>query len=264
MRTFASRNRAAVLLALVAAAGPLAAADGPALPFGKSLAGGQELPLPFGIGLTVYGQHQEYQLAKLAFDLPGVTIDPGAIAIDNGIQEVNVQLDAWLFPFLNLFGIAGKIDGRTNVDFSRVAGLPVPLGRLRIDYDGEVYGLGATLAAGGANWFGSLTTIWTTENLSGDFDSDAEALVISPRVGLRDERGAVWIVATYQDAQETHKGTIALPFLGPVGFDVELEEHDPWSFGVGAAAALSEHWSLHLEGGLAQRRTAEFGATYRF
>jgi hypothetical protein len=193
-----------------------------------------------------------------------VTIDPEAIAIDNGIQEANVQLDAWLFPFLDLFGIAGKIDGRTNVDFTRVAGLPVPLGRLRIDYDGEVYGLGVTLAAGGPRWFGSLTTIWTTESLAGDFESDAEALVVSPRLGLRDERGAFWIGATYQDAQETHRGTIVLPFLGPVGFDVELESHDPWNFQIGAAAALSEHWGLHAEGGLGKRQTAEFGATFRF
>jgi hypothetical protein len=43
------------LLLLAALTGPLAAADGPALPFAKSLAGGQELPLPFGVGLTVYG-----------------------------------------------------------------------------------------------------------------------------------------------------------------------------------------------------------------
>lgn len=264
MRSIRQAVRVVVVSALAATAGPLAAADGPGLPFGKSLAGGQELPLPFGVGLTVYSQNQDYRLARLGFDLADVTIDSGAIAIDNGIQEVNVQLDAWLLPFLNVFAIAGKIDGRTNVDFTRVAGLPVPLGRLRIDYDGEVYGLGTTLAAGKGNVFGMLTAIWTTENLTGDFDSEAEALVVSPRVGLRDERGAVWIGATYQDVQETHRGTITLPFLGPIGFDVELEEEDPWNFHVGAATALSKHWTLHAEGGLAQRATAEFGATYRF
>lgn len=264
MSKFGSRSRIAVLIALVAVASPLAAADGPALPFGKSLAGGQELPLPFGIGLTVYGQQQEYKLAKLAFDLPGVSIDPDALAIDNSIEDLNVQLDVWLFPFLNLFGIIGQVDGRTTVDFSDVQGLPIPLGRLRIDYDGELYGAGITLAGGGDNWFGSLTGIWTTEDLSGEFESDAEALIVSPRIGLRNARGAFWIGATYQDAQETHKGTIALPFLGPVGFDVELEDEHPWNFHVGAATALSAHWGLHVEGGLAQRRTAEFGATYRF
>ena len=147
MSKFGSRSRSAVLMALVAVASPLAAADGPALPFGKSLAGGQELPLPFGIGLTVYGQQQEYKLAKLAFDLPGVSIDPNALAIDNSIEDVNVQLDVWLFPFLNLFGLVGQVDGRTTVDFSAVQGLPVRLGRLRIDYDGELYGAGITLAA---------------------------------------------------------------------------------------------------------------------
>jgi len=264
MSNWGSRGWVALLAGFLAATGPLAATDGPALPFGRSLAGGQELPLPFGIGLTVYGQQQEYQLAKLAFGLPGVAIDPGQLQIDNSIEDFNVQFDVWLFPFLNVFGLVGNVDGKTTVDFSGVEGLPVPLGRLRIDYDGEMYGGGLTLVGGNDYWFGSVTAIWTQQDLSGEFESDAEAMVISPRIGLRNRRGAFWVGATYQDAQETHQGTIVLPFLGPVAFDVELEDQHPWNFHVGGATSISEHWALHLEGGLAQRRTAEFGVTYRF
>ena len=259
-----ARYRTGILVLVALAAGAPALAGESVLPFGKSLAGGEELPLPFGVGLTVYGQSQDYGLKKLVFSLPGISVDPGAIQIDNSIQEVNVQLDVWLFPFLNLFGIAGSIDGITNVDFSEVPGLPVPLGRLRIDYDGEVYGFGANLVGGGDGWFSSLTTIWTSESLSGDFNSNVEAWVVTPRLGLRDDRGAVWIGATYQDVQETHQGRIELPFLGPVDFDVELEARDAWNLQIGAATAISKRWHLHLEGGFAERLSAEFGATARF
>jgi len=252
-----------LLLGLLASTGPALTQDS-VLPFGKSLAGGEELPLPFGIGLTIYGQTQDYGLKRLAFDYPGINVDPKAIGVDNSIQEANIQLDVWLFPFLNLFGIAGTVDGTTNVDLSSVPGLPVPLGKLRIEYDGEVYGFGANLVGGGQGWFASLTTIWTQENLSGDFDSNVEAWVITPRVGLRDDRGAVWVGATYQDVQETHQGTIELPFLGPVAFDVELEAKDAWNIQLGAATAISKRWHLHVEGGFAQRLSAEFGATARF
>jgi len=252
-----------MVAALLLAGAPAFAGDS-VLPFGKSLAGGEELPLPFGVGLTVYGQTQDYGLKKLAFDFPGLSVDPGVIGVDNSIQEMNIQLDVWIFPFLNLFGILGSVDGITNVDLSGVQGLPFSLGRLRIDYDGEVYGVGANLVAGGQGWFASLTTIWTQENLSGDFESDVQAWIITPRLGLRDDRGAVWIGATYQDVEETHQGTIVLPFVGPVAFDVELEAKDAWNIQIGAATEISKHWHLHVEGGFAQRLSAEFGATARF
>lgn len=252
-----------LLLGLLATAGPALAQES-VLPFGKSLAGGEELPLPFGIGLTIYGQTQDYGLKRLAFDFPGIVIDPKTIAVDNSIQEANLQLDVWVFPFLNLFGILGTVDGSTNVDLPAVPGLPVPLGMLRIEYDGEVYGLGANFVGGGDGWFASLTTIWTQENLSGDFDSNVEAWVITPRVGLRDDHGAVWIGTTYQDVQETHEGSITIPFLGPVAFDVELEAKNAWNIQIGAATAISKRWHLHVEGGFAQRLSAEFGATARF
>ncbi len=255
---------AKIVVSIWLVAGAPALAGDAVLPFGKSLAGGEELPLPFGVGLTVYGQTQDYGLKKLAFNLPGISIDPDAIRIDNSIQELNIQIDVWVLPFLNLFGIAGAIDGTTNVDFSQVQGLPIPLGRLRIEYDGEVYGLGANLVGGGQGWFASLTTIWTTENLSGDFNSAAEAWIVTPRLGVRNDRGAVWIGTTYQDVQETHEGTIELPFLGPVDFDVELESRNAWNLQIGAATAISKRWHLHVEGGFAERLSAEFGATARF
>jgi hypothetical protein len=175
-----------------------------------------------------------------------------------------VQLDAWLFPFLNVFGIAGKIDGLTRVDLSRVSASPIPLGLLDIDYDGDVYGVGVTLVGGNDRYFGSLTGIWTTENLSGDFESDAEALVVSPRIGIHDERTSAWVGATFQDAKEVHQGRIVLPVVGSVGFDVHLKERDPWNVQVGMATSLGEHWQVHAEGGFAKRLTAELGATYRF
>lgn len=250
--------------ALVVAAVGASMADAGVLPFGKDWVKDQRLPLPYGAGLTFYAQNQGYELDRLTLSLPGLAIDPNQVGIDNRIREINVQLDAWLLPFLNVFGIAGKIDGTTRVDLSRVAASPIPLGLLDIDYDGDVYGVGATLVGGNERYFGSLTGIWTTENLSGDFNSDAEALVLSPRVGIHDDRTSAWIGATYQDAQETHKGTISLPVVGSVGFDVELKDRDPWNLQVGIATAFTEHWQVHAEGGFAKRLTAEFGATYRF
>jgi hypothetical protein len=249
-------------LAAVCAGASLAQAGG--LPWGREWAGDARLPLPYGAGLTFYAQNQGYELDRLSLSLPGLAVGADEVGIDNRIRELNVQLDAWLLPFLNVFGIAGKIDGLTRVDLSRVEASPIPLGLLDIDYDGDVYGVGTTVVAGNQRYFASLTGIWTTERLSGDFSSDAEALVVSPRFGIHDERTSAWVGATFQDAKEAHQGRITLPVIGSVGFDVHLKERDPWNVQVGMATALSEHWHLHAEGGFAKRLSAELGATYRF
>lgn len=222
-----------------------------------------QLPPPFGIGLTVYGQSQEYSIESLSFSVPGLVVDPDALEIDNQIQEINVKLDYWVLPYLNVFGIIGQLDGKTRVDLTGAA-LPIPLTHLTIDYDGEVYGGGVTVAVGGEKWFGSLTGIYTDTSLSGDFESSVTALVVSPKIGLHGDRGAVWVGAMYQDAQEEHAGRITLPFVGATDFAVELASKDEINLVVGMAAGLTDHWHLELEGGTVGRLSGSVGLTYRF
>lgn len=221
------------------------------------------LPRPFGVGITLYGQSQDYSLERLSFDLPGLAVDTGAIAIDNQLAEQNLKLDYWLLPFLNVFAIAGRLEGQTDVDFSAVP-LPVPLSRVSIQYDGEVYGGGVTFAIGGERWFGSLTGIYTDTEVSGDFDSSVTALVVTPKVGLHGDRGAFWVGAMYQEAEEEHAGTISLPFLGSVGFDVKLAEEDSINLLFGMSAGITEHLHVELEGGTVGRLSGSVGLTWRF
>ena len=259
------RWRSRIVFCCIAVVASVAARAGAAaLPLGASLAGGQSLPDPWGLSVTVYGQSQKYELTSLSFDLPGVTVDKGTIGIENVVQEGNAEVDLWLLPFLNLFAIGGKIDGKTDVNLGDVQGLPVRLDNLRITYHGTVYGFGTTLAGGNDTYFGSLTYTWTNESLGGQFDSTASAWLIGPRVGIHDKWGSAWIGATYQKAQERHKGTIDLPFLGNVGFDVKLADRHPWNLQAGVETGLSRHWHMHIEGGFADRVSTEMGFTYRF
>src|SRR5512145_214888 len=89
-------------LAVVSAGAGAAGADGPV--WGKDWAAGQTLPLPFGVGITVYEQHQDYTITSLVVGVPGFeSLPTDRLDIDNRIREVNVKLDAWLLPFLNVF-----------------------------------------------------------------------------------------------------------------------------------------------------------------
>jgi hypothetical protein len=258
------RFHVSLLLILALSLGlPVLAGANP-LPFGKEHVDPARLPLPIGIGLTIYSQNQEYSLARLSFQAPGFEgVNTDGLAISNELDELNLKLDAWILPFLNVFGIIGQLDGSTKVGLSQLE-LPIQLSDLTVNYDGDVYGGGITLAYGWDRAFASLTGIYTQTSIQGDFDSSVEAFVLTPKIGLAIDRGAVWVGTMYQQADESHAGTIAIPFLGTVPFSVALEEKDAWNFLVGASAHLTDHWTLDLEGGAASRRHASLALTYRF
>lgn len=237
--------------------------------FMKHLVGEGDFFEPWGIGFDFFTMDQEYKIKSLQFVLPGVELpDPSLLNIQNDIQHLDVKLDVWLTPFLNVFGIVGHVDADTVVDFSQapITGLPVPISMLPISYDGTVYGGGVNLVFGTRKWFGAVNTTWTDTNLSGDFDSSVESLAIQPRLGLVKDRWQVWVGGMYLDVEEKHSGTIVLPIPGipPVPFDVVLETSDEWNYAVGVGHTFSPKAHLTFEYGFGDRDHTLFNFTYRF
>ena len=255
-----------VCLASSALSGAAFAAGGPI--WGKDMVQG-DFPPPFGISAVYFSQEQEYEVEKLTVGVPGFqNLPTDLLQIDNEIDEINAKFDVWLLPYLNVFGILGTLDGQTDVDFSAL-GPAVPFSRVSIDYDGEVYGGGAVLAGGVNHFFGSLTLIATTTSLSGDFESSADALVLTPRFGLFNRYGSIYVGAMYQEVTEEHEGTIGLPLIPglppiPVPFEVELVQKDDWNWVVGATAALGKSWTLQAEGGFGDREHIDIELGFRF
>jgi hypothetical protein len=222
-----------VVVAVLVASSPVAAGE-PV--WGKDLVAGKEFPMPFGIGVTYFSQDQDYVVDRLEIGVPGFPMIPAEfLGVKNELDEVNVKFDAWLLPYLNVFGILG-----------------------------EVYGFGVVLAGGGERFFGSLTGIVTETSLSGNFDSAVDATVITPRVGVHGSRGAFFVGGMYLDAQEKHSGTVMIPFLGAVPFAVELSQKEDWNYLAGVSLALGARWTLEMEGGFGDREHANAALTYRF
>ncbi len=160
------------LILLLAVLLPLSSqADG--LPFMKDLAGDRDLPRPWGVGFDFYTMDQDYDIKSLTFDLPGVSLgDPSKIDVTNEVEHYDLKADAWVLPFLNVFGLVGRVSIDTLVDFSQAEIMPpIPLGILPVSFDGTVWGGGFTLAYGTERWFTSVTTAFTSTNTSGDLDS---------------------------------------------------------------------------------------------
>lgn len=248
--------------------------------FGNGVAGDRELPRTWGIGVDYFSMSQPYRLDSLSFAPPVLPIsDPAILPISNEIRHVDIKVDVWLLPFLNVFGIYGQIDGDTRIDLG-VLGLPLPpeVSSLTVDYDGDVYGGGVVLVAGGERWFASVTGTVTDTSVSGQFNSSVDATTVQPRIGLRfGDHTEFWIGGFFLNAEERHSGTIPLdlgPFIAPPGsgiprpinldFAVDLSQKEDFNLSFGTHMKLTDAWEATVEVGGGDRSTVLANVTYRF
>jgi hypothetical protein len=260
------RRRTAFLTAMMLLLPTIASAESPVtfLPIGKSMAAGQELQLPVGLTLTYYHQQQDYDLKKITLPRLQIPVGTEGIKVENWLNEENLRLDAWVFPWLNVFGILGKLQATTSVDNVALMGQPIAVPDY--DYDGWVYGGGATLAAGSGPWFGAVTGIYTTADLTKG-GSSVTTWVLTPKIGYNFGPVRLWTGAMYQKAEEKHSGTFTmnLPvnFANPaagfseqsVDYEVELREKSPWNALLGLEGSFGPHWLGSVEGGFGGHRT---------
>ncbi len=246
---------------------PISSLADSALPFMKDLAGDTELPRTWGVSLDYFTMDQDYDIKSLQFALPGVSLgDPSLLKVTNEVEHFDIKADVWLFPFLNVFGLVGRVETDTIVDLSRVeiVGLPFALDTLPVSFDGKVYGLGFTLVYGTENWFASATSTWTETKVSGGLDSSVSSLAIQPRVGLIRNDWRYWLGGMYLDTDEKHSGTFDLPFIGPVPFEVELVTKDNWNYAAGLGYVFNDRTNLSFELGFGKRQHALFNFNVRF
>ena len=255
-----------LLLVLILAA-PAAVSAEPL--FMKDSVGDREFFNTWGVGLDIYTMDQDYEITSLEFVFPGIpSIDTDNVDVTNELSHVDLKLDAWVTPFLNVFGLVGRLQADTRVDLSEVPlpGLPFSLGVLPVNYDGTVYGAGFNLVYGTERWFASLNNTWTDASLSGDFNSSVSSYTAQPRIGLIRGNWSWYLGAMYLDTEESHKGVIdlGLPGLEAVPFDVELDTLEAWNYAVGVAYVFGPEAHLSFEVGFGDREHTLFNFTYRF
>jgi hypothetical protein len=81
---------------------------------------GYDLLLPDGIGVTYANVNQDMLLRDLEVDINGRDKEPFEFVAFNDANAENdiwqPYIDAWLFPFMNVFALLGKIDGEARMD----------------------------------------------------------------------------------------------------------------------------------------------------
>lgn len=256
-------------LACLFAFAMIGSAQAGGLPIGKEWVGDKPLPPPYGVGVDFFHMTQGYEIESLQFSLPGVpAIPPDLVKVESSIQHRDIKFDAWVFPFLNVFALYGKVNARTDVDLRGVPtaqlGLP-PLGVVPVHYEGNVYGGGLTLAYGGEHWFTSVTGSWTRTSLSGDFDSNVRSSSLQPRVGYWNGPFSVWVGGQQIKTEEKHAGSIQLiQGFPPIPFAVTLHERANWTPMAGARYVFKNNFELSAEFGGGERRTTLVNGTWRW
>jgi|TARA_B110000438_G_scaffold48409_1_gene48766 hypothetical protein len=276
------------------------------LPLNKELAGDADLPLPFGIGITGYTQEQDMltdsisitainpivavidtnvvdgflalvavpdlvAAAALAADpTSSTTIDLTADKVESDVEVRLVRLDAWILPFLNIYGVGGKVEGDNKVIGTTHATSAAVTAALTnfppISYEGDVYGAGVILAYSKGRWWGTLDYSYT----EADLDISASEITthtISPRIGttgnIGNLKGSIWIGGMHQDVDEHQLGTVPFP-PATVDYDVKQHAEEEWNFLVGGSLNLTKHIEIGAEGGFGDREQVMGNLTFRF
>ena len=248
---------------------------------------GFELPLPFGVGVNYYLERQPFEIGDLQVALLGG--DPIPVQDFATIEQVTTtqsslttRIDAWLFPFLNLYGIlgytSGEMDGK--VELPRIPIL-LPNGGelpLLIGYEGPTFGGGVTLGGGvplnqtkTTTLFGVVDANYTVTDL--DFtdealftDTQVKAFVFSSRLGIRRKlskrvHAGVWAGAMYQDVSELLIGRASNQSFA---FLVVQKPVQPWNMLIGGRVEIGRHFDVIVEGGIGTRQSILGGVTVRF
>lgn len=210
-----------------------------------------------------------------------------------------VKLDAWLLPFMNVYGLVGYTDGHSVSQIG--VGLMTKNGhvfhpadlqnlKFKLDFKGTTYGIGTTLVGGAGNWFTAVDANYTQTQFD-ILDGSIDAFTVSPRVGYRfttpgmdamhlpSGKLNVWVGSMYQDVQQEFKGSLddltmpsaMLQRLVNMAnhdhngrFDVKQHLQSPWNMLLGAQYEITRHFNVTTEFGFAERNSFFVAGEYRF
>ncbi|MCW8345418.1 hypothetical protein MD535_05150 [Vibrio sp. ZSDZ65] len=250
---------------------------------------GYSLPKPYGISIIYTDTFQYMDITDLNVGINGSQKYPiEFVSFDNNsnnTQSPQLKLDAWVFPFMNVFGAVGKITGTADIgikfsgnDLINQMGADCSLPPLQrpivcllkdeeaefvapAQLDGNNYTLGTILATGWNDYFVTLPISFTYADMR---KNDAEGLIlnVSPRVGkviptVGSQSVALYTGATYLDSTLTLTGTYTYSGVG-IDYKVKQSNTDKWAGLVGANYNFNRDWSLMMEYGWKSDRKRQF------
>ena len=254
----------------------------------EAAARGYQIPLPFGIGVTAYSAQQPVDIHDLQLGRNGNP--PVSVSnflqinrVDTSQQNISAKFDVLVFPFLDVYGLAGYTKGTTKgliqIPADPILDIIEPRQlQLNASFSGPTYGLGLTLQGGTkVNDWHDLTAIvvadWNRTKTNLSFDNETliantkpVATVFSARLGVHATVGtsngaAIWVGAMHQAIQQKVAGSVANTDLQ---FAVIQSPAQPWNTLFGGLYEFGKSGYVLLEGGVGERKSVLLAGVYRF
>ncbi len=240
---------------------------------------GYDLPLPYGIGLTFAYVSQDMFLDALEVGFNGGAKEPFEFVGFNNASSKNstlqLKVDSWIFPFMNVYATLGRIDGSatmdvlldgngmlSHMDISCSGFPPNPLCPLLkdktftlpidTDFSGTNFGVGTVLAGGWNNWFVTIPLNFSFADMDST-DTEGIAYTITPRVGrtLNLEKWgnlSLFTGGNYLITDLTISGTYSVPgYNFDIDYTIDQENADPWNIVLGGNWDINKRWSVSAE-----------------
>lgn len=248
----------------------------------EAKAQGYELPLPIGLSIVCLGQEMQPKVENLKFGFGNNIRSREGIDIKGStVRDVTVlgRADLWVFPFLNVYGFGGAINGHADI---KANVRPFTLGGINFDgftldldgdYTGVTGGVGTTIAGGYKQFFGTLDLNYSRTDL--DFlEGKVDTTTATTRIGilLNSEKlgkGTFWVGGMYLNLWERLQGTIEADILpGPgtqkLNYDLNFTTENPYSALIGGMWEMTDHVHAMLEVSYGGRKSVTGQFSYRF
>jgi hypothetical protein len=240
---------------------------------------GFDLPLPFGVGVsyTYIDQNMVVSDVQVEGNPLNLTIRDAKTTTHTGV----FRADAWLLPFLNVYGLFGDTAGVTK------PAVVFPNGEVvgsEVEYNRFSYGAGMTVAGGWKAFFLTLDANWTTGEIQSKEngqvgDEPIHTLTFTPRLGMlmssgRFGTGALWVGGMYlvatseiHDHLDLSQNPRLANLIGKdsLNYSVRVEPKENWNLLIGGNWEISKRWSITAEVGGVLDRFHTIGAVmWRF
>lgn len=222
---------------------------------------GIDLPLPFGASLVYYHLERDIRVSDVRIgregNPPTTVSEVAQLSSTSRVDNLNLKLDAWIFPFLNVYGLVGWFSNssttRVHVGLPGQGPLPPVARDLEIPttIEGSVEGLGATLAGGLPPFFLVVDVNGFVSDLG--FDDELRGSIASARSGYAGSVAGrplnAWLSATYWNTTTTVKSHVSDPVVGEIAFEADQGPRWQWTFGAGCNLRVHPHFELFTEAG---------------
>jgi len=212
---------------------------------------GFDLPLPFGFSTNYVHVERDIKVRDLSLGVNGGPNQSVSnllqIDANSAVDVVIGRFDVWLLPFLNVYAYGGyqRNDSAVEIAVSIPTPGPGPPLAFTVRDDGElegpVYGTGFAVAGGYDVFFATATVDFAFADFD-EFDSRFEGRVYGFRAGWNGELfeipTRIWSGFSYFDTETKLDGSVNVPGVGNVRFEVDQGPVHPWNGVLGLGIAL--------------------------